>query len=136
VSAATFKPGGKIIGARGAARSREKLSARELADQKKLLDFLNRLQDDNARVDRAIAGGRVEAIAFEDLRVGDYTMDQVAGTVAVRHALGRRVRWAVVDWIPATEGEVHVLQRDADRTTDEVLALRSYVPGTLTLEVW
>ncbi len=73
---------------------------------------------------------RPERVDFED-----FTVD-ATGTTANRfpHGLRGRVRWWVVDWIPASAGTRPNLWRD-DATREGVLVLLSGAEGVLTLRV-
>lgn len=76
-----------------------------------------------------------KGVDFEDVAAG------MGGTkLYIRHNLGRFVRWRVVDWAGSatTAGPSLVCDRlDATpETTPNVLALRSYVAGTVTIRVY
>jgi hypothetical protein len=59
-------------------------------------------------------------------------------TVVLRHGLGRRARWRVVDWMRPIPGGSHGLERSksSNDTNDEnTLTLLSFIAGTATIEV-
>ena len=78
---------------------------------------------------------RVQAVTFENITVG-----ASGAIVQIHHGLGRRVRWAIVDFagISTTAGAslVSDMHDASPRTTEDILALRSYVAGTASIEVW
>ena len=64
--------------------------------------------------------------------------DQVVGTadalLPLRHTLGRRVLWRIIDWQATTAGSAPNLQRDAT-TSKDILVLASYTAGTVSIEI-
>ena len=71
-----------------------------------------------------------EKRTFEDVACGT-----AGATVVLRHGLGRRARWRVVDWARTTPGGTHGLERSAAGNDDNTLTLASYVAGVATIEV-
>jgi len=55
--------------------------------------------------------------------------------VAIRHGLGGRVRWWVVEWETNSTSNFALRKSTAKDATDSVLYLQSYVTGTATIRV-
>lgn len=66
---------------------------------------------------------------FTDLKVGNS-----GAKVMLRHSLGRRARWEVVDWKRTTSGGWHGLERFSD--DGNTLTLASYIDGVATVRVF
>jgi hypothetical protein len=96
-------------------------------------DQLTRLQQAIVEVTKATrANRRNQAWAFEDVPV-----HTVGTQIKLRHGLGRRVRWSVVDWQPTVAGNAPNIECfQSEQTDPNLLILRSYVAGTATIEVW
>lgn len=71
---------------------------------------------------------RAQAITVENVTCGT-----AGATVTLEHALGRNVRWCVVDWTGATDAPALV---KTTASTADKLVLASYVAGVASIEVW
>lgn len=95
---------------------------------------LNALQE--ATVEAAEAARRNRGntkVTFEDV-----ACPAGGATVVLRHGLGRRARWRVVDWTRTIPGGTHGLERGistANTNDENTLTLLSFVAGTATIEV-
>lgn len=97
-----------------------------------LAEQLTRLQTATVEATEATRRNRGNSkVVFEDQTCGT-----AGATLVLRHGLGRRARWRVVDWARTTPGGNHGLERSATGTNDEnTLTLASYVAGVATIEV-
>ncbi|MBP9106039.1 MAG: hypothetical protein KBF56_04740 [Gemmatimonadaceae bacterium] len=92
---------------------------------------LNALQEATVEATEAARRNRGNSkVTFEDIACGT-----AGATVVLRHGLGRRARWRVVDWTRTTPGGTHGLERSATGNDENTLTLASYVAGTATIEV-
>ena len=129
-----FRRDGRSVDVHGDDSGLPNLSASDVAPGK-LLETLNRVVDIINRSIGALTTGETAPIYFEDLDVTSSSM------VPLRHGLGRRVRWSVVDWSSTATGDACVLERNLDPGVgtigdDNTLALRSYCDGRVTVRVW
>ncbi len=65
----------------------------------------------------------------------DVTVDAVGTLFTLRHGLGGRVRFWVVDFRVVGAAGAPIIQRDATETTNDVLGLRSYKEAEVTIRV-
>jgi hypothetical protein len=105
-----------------------RFTANQLRRPEDIADALGMVQ---RNVDEATAAARSNPRASSVFHTG--LVVGAAGTLlAIEHRLGRPAFWAVVGWRGASAGHSLVSAKD-DGTT---LTLKSYVAGTLDLEVW
>lgn len=104
------------------------------ADPATLAEQLTRLQSATVEATEATRRNRSNSkVVFEDVACG-----AGGATVVLRHGLGRRARWRVVDWTRTTPGGSHGLERGistANTNDENTLTLLSFVQGTATIEV-
>lgn len=95
---------------------------------------LNALQEATVEATEAARRNRGNTkVTFEDV-----ACPAGGSPVVLRHGLGRRARWRVVDWTRTIPGGTHGLERgiSTSYTNDETtLTLLSFVQGTATIEV-
>lgn len=104
------------------------------ADPATLAEQLTRLQAATVEATEATRRNRGNTkVVFEDI-----ACPAGGATVVLRHGLGRRARWRVVDWMRPIPGGSHGLERSksSNDTNDEnTLTLLSFIAGTATIEV-
>lgn len=102
----------------------EQVTEEQVGSTKRLAELLGRLLVAVTELRRAWDPNRVD---FEDWAV-------TAGTAFdLEHRIGGRVRWWVVDWVPAATGDVAIFERTA--ATDTTLTLLPQNTGTVTIRV-
>lgn len=123
--AARIAASGKVYPLDRPAEPDDLVTEEDVKDAAKLSQLLVRILRDIATMKRRFWPRRID---FEDRPV-------VSGDVMrLNHAFGTRVRWWVVDWKPATPGDVAVFERDAGTDAD-TLCLAVANSGTVTMRV-
>lgn len=125
----TIFRGSRLI-AMTATNARAAFAAADIAGTK-LLDAMNLLRKDVNESIGALSTGEVSPIYFEDVT---FSSDSTT-RVVLRHGLGRRVRWSIVDWQNDTFSSPSVW-RDASQTDNDTLVLQTGSDGVATIRVW
>lgn len=107
------------------ASQNETVTEQDVGDASKLARLLMRLMKDVSDLKRRHWPRRLD---YEDLAVtsGD--------ALRCEHGLGGRVRWWIVDWIPATPGDVPLFERSGD-TDASTLVLDVGNSGLVTVRI-
>jgi hypothetical protein len=103
----------------------EVVTAKDVQEPSKLASMLLRLLRDVASLKRLWTPKRID---FEDVACS------LGGTNRLNHGFGGRVRWWVVEWLPASPGTAFGLEQTA-ATDASTLVLASSTTGTATIRV-
>jgi hypothetical protein len=111
-------------------------SASHVRDPAELARLLTRLEEIAVEATLyARAHPRAQSVTFYGVKTSTG-----GAKVALSHGLGQRVLWLVVGWRGSGVTTAPILVSDeadaSPQTTPEVLWLRSYVAGTVDIEVW
>ena len=131
VGAAKVGSDGKVIALGPRSSPNDAVSIDDVQDKTKLARLLGKLSDIAAML---VARWYPRRIDFQDVVLGTF------GTpVTLQHNFGGRVNWWVVDWITTSNAAPVLVRRDGTAgvgiTTNDTLALGSYVAGTATIRV-
>lgn len=126
MSASKIASDGKVTQLDARATPVELLTEQDVADAKKLSEFLTKLR---SSVSDLLRRWNPDRIDFEDM-----TVSTSGATVTLPHKFGGRVRWWLVGW-RSSGTSAPILKEDTTATDDNTLVLLSYVAGTATIRV-
>jgi len=123
---ATVRSDGTVIQHIGRSAELEQVTAEDVKDPERLARALNAIQVEVARNAAATAQEWVE---FEDVS------SSLGTNISIRHNLGGRVRWAVVQWEPTSANGYNPFEQHADTDANN-LVLSCNEDGTATVRIW
>lgn len=110
---------------------RTRINAEVAKDPQKLADALSLMAAQVEELSRKQSQNRDN----KTIRFEDRTASGMGQTLTLTHNFGQRVFWRIVGWRSPGGTAAPILIED-ESTTDDRLALRSYVSGTVSIEVF
>lgn len=113
------------------AARKPRVTSEDVADPGRLAEMLTRMRETQDEVTYGFRSSPfASTILFQDVAVST-----AGATVSLRHGLGRRAFWIVVDWQASTPGNAPNIQTNTSSDTS-TLILQSYTAGTASVLVF